>query len=105
MEDQKKTYYIDIASGEISQSETASSWNFKIKANDDEITKLREEFAYNYSEGIQNFLRAHVPYVEYHNDTNNDHQDKSLIRAYQMIYELGDDEARNHIESMGILPK
>ncbi|MBM4762651.1 hydrolase [Bacillus sp. B15-48] len=104
MDEKKKTYYIDIGSGEISQSATASAWTFKIEANDEEITRLREEFDYNYNEGIINFWRAHIPFWEYHNDRANHAQDQSLIRIYQFIYELGDEEAKKHIESMGILP-
>ena len=105
MEDRKKTYYIDIGSGEITQSATDSTWNFKIEANDEEITQLREEFDYNYNKGVENFLRAHVPFEEYHNDKSNHDQDRSLIRLYKMIHQLGDDEAKKHIESMGILPE
>lgn len=105
MEERKKTYYIDIGSGEITQSSTASTWSFKIEANDEEITQLREEFDYNYSEGVQNFLRAHIPFVEYHNDKENHTQDRSLVRIYEMIHQLGDDETKMHIEGMGILPK
>ncbi|MGM0903276.1 MAG: hydrolase [Bacillota bacterium] len=105
MQESKKTYYIDLSSGEISQSVSASTWNFKIEATDEEITQLREEFNYNYNMGIQNFLRAHIPFDEYHNDKENHAQDGSLLRIYEMIYQLGDTEAKKHIESMGILPK
>lgn len=105
MEQPKKTYYVDISSGEISQSSSASSWNFKIEANDEEITQLREEFTYNYDMGVRNFIRAHIPFDEYHNDKENHAQDNSLIRIYEMLHQLGDQETKNHIESMGILPK
>jgi len=105
MGESKKTYYIDISSGEISQSSSASSWNFKIEATDEEITQLREEFNYNYDMDIQNFIRAHIPFDEYHNDKENHAQDQSLIRIYEMLHRLGDIETKKHIESMGILPK
>lgn len=105
MQESKKTYYIDIGSGEISQSSSASTWNYKIEATDEEITQLREEFNYNYNMGIQNFLRAHIPFDEYHNDKENHAQDGSLIRIYEILYQLGDTETKSHIESMGILPK
>ncbi|KKK36220.1 hydrolase [Mesobacillus campisalis] len=104
MAESRKTYYIDVASGEISQSRTASTWNFQIQANDEEITRLREEFDCSHSSGVENFLRAHVPFLEYHHDRQNDEQDASLKRIYAMIHQLGDQEAKKHIESMGILP-
>ncbi|WP_185861642.1 hydrolase [Peribacillus cavernae] len=99
----KNTYYIYLANGQISQDRESSEWNFKIEATDEEITQLREYFDQNYSTEIENFYRAHVPYVQYHYDRENDAYDETIQRIYGMIYELGDEEAKNHIESMGIL--
>ncbi len=99
----KKTYYISVARGEISQSSTDSPWDFKIEANDEEITLLREYFDQLYTADHLSFYRAHVPYVQYHFDRENDAYDMTLKKVYGMIYELGDEEARNHIENMGIL--
>ena len=105
MDEQKKTYYIDVGHGQISQSSTATAWSFKIQANDEEITQLRELFDQNYSTEWQNFFRAHVPYVQYHHDRENDAYDNTIEQVYGMIYNLGDEEAKSHIESMNILPK
>lgn len=105
MDDQKKTYYIDVGHGGISQSPTSSEWSYKIQATDEEITQLRELFEQNYSTEWQNFFRAHVPYVQYHYDRENDAYDQTIKQVYGMIYNLGDEEARNHIETMNILPK
>ncbi len=103
MSQEKKTYYITVGTGEITQSQTDSAWNFKIEATDDEIIQLREMFDSNYTTEWQNFFRAHVPYVQYHHDRENDQYDETIVQVYQMIYDLGDTEAKNHIESMGIL--
>ncbi|HEY2422287.1 MAG TPA: hydrolase [Neobacillus sp.] len=105
MAEHKKTYYIDVGTGEISQSATSSTWSFKIQANDDEIIELRELFDQNYSTEWQGFFRAHVPYVQYHYDRENDAYDNTIQQVYGMIHKLGDEEAKNHIESMNILPK
>jgi hypothetical protein len=104
MDEQKKTYYIDVGIGQISQSATSSTWSYKIQANDEEITQLRELFDQNYSTEWKNFFRAHVPYLEYHYDRENDAYDSTIQQVYGMLYKLGDDEAKNHIESMNILP-
>lgn len=103
MESNKKTYYISIANGEIMQSSTDSSWNFRIEATNEEIIRLRELFDQNYSTEWQNFFRAHVPYVQYHYDRENDAYDETLQKVYQLIYQLGDEEAKKHIMEMGIL--
>lgn len=102
--DEQKTYYIDVGTGEISRSISGSTWSFKIKATDEEITSLRELFNQNYSTEWKNFFRAHVPYVQYHYDRENDEYDSRIQQIYQLIYQLGDQEAKTHIESMNILP-
>ncbi|KIL75720.1 hypothetical protein [Bacillus badius] len=101
MEEGKNVYYIAIETGEIMRKPTVSPWSFKIYASDEEITSLRELFDANYSVEIGNFLRAHIPYREYHKDSGNDQYDDHLRKIYQMIYELGDEEAKQHIEEMG----
>lgn len=103
MEQQKKTYYVSLESGEISQVKSASSWEYKIEATDEEILQLRQLFNENYSNEIGTFLRAHVPFVEYHNDSSNDKYDQNMLKAYKMIYDLGDDEAKSFIRSQNII--
>ncbi|MCA1056805.1 hydrolase [Rossellomorea aquimaris] len=101
--DERHDYYIEIATGEISRSSTDSPWNFKISATDEEITRLREIFDSSHSVDWQNFYRAHVPYIQYHFDRQNDAYDENLRQVYSMIHDLGDEEAKKHIESMRIL--
>lgn len=103
MDQEKSTYYINIGSGEISRSSTDSPWNFKIEATDEEITRLRQIFDENYNVEWAGFWRAHVPIMEYHHDRPNDDYDKHMIEVYRMIHELGDQEAKQHIDKMGIL--
>jgi hypothetical protein len=103
-EERKKTYYISIAHGEISQLKTASPWDFQIEATDREIAELREYFDQNYSTDWQAFWRAHVPYVQYHYDRENDAYDETMMKIYEMIYRLGNDETKAQIRSLGILP-
>jgi hypothetical protein len=104
-EQQKKTYYVSMESGEISQVKTASPWDFQIEATDDEIIQLREYFDQNYSTDLQAFFRAHVPYVQYHYDRENDAYDRTLMEIYKLIYKLGNEEAKAHIRSLGIIPE
>ncbi|MBN8250768.1 hydrolase [Priestia flexa] len=100
----KKTYYVSLGSGEISQVSTASEWNFKISATDLEVEQLRERLDQRYSDDWQGFFRAHIPYLEYHHDRQNDAYDDMNTQLYQMLYELGDENAKAHIRTMGILP-
>ena len=103
MKQLKKTYYISVGPGEINTSATNSPWQFKIEATDDEIARLRAIFDSNYDNSKSDFIRAHIPFLEYHHDPTNDKHDKNLIQIYEMIHQLGDSEAKQHVESMGIL--
>lgn len=99
----KKTYYISIGNGQISQVKTADTYNFEISANDEEITELREHFDQAYVEDLGSFVRSHVPFVEYHHDSNNDRYDEQLQKAYKMIYDLGNHETKELVAQMGII--
>jgi hypothetical protein len=100
---EKKTYYIEIGSGEISQVKYQNNHSFTIQATEEEIAMLRTKLNNMDSASMQGFWRAHVPIVPYHNDKANDAYDKGLVDVYQMLYELGDDTTKSHIESIGIL--
>lgn len=99
----RKTYYISLAEGSISQVSTASSWDYQIQATDDEITHLRGIFDQNYSSDWQGFWRAHIPFVQYHYDRENDAYDNGLQQAFKMIYELGDEATKAHIKNQGLM--
>jgi hypothetical protein len=99
----KKTYYVSVAKGEISQVKTANTYSFMIEATDEEILRLREYFDNAYREDLGSFVRSHVPFIEYDYDSNNDRYDQQLQEAYRMIYELGDHEAKELIAQMGII--
>ncbi|WP_458412149.1 hydrolase [Schinkia sp. CFF1] len=100
---EKSTYYISVGSREISKIKTASPFELEIEATENEIRTLREIFDEMYSADWMGFFRAHVPYVQYHYDRPNDQIDQNLTNVYQMLYELGKPETKQHIETMGIL--
>ncbi|MCS0790730.1 hydrolase [Cytobacillus pseudoceanisediminis] len=104
MDQTKKTYYIDIENAQIyTEPVEAAEWQFKIFATDEELAQLNEYINENYDADLKTFARAHVPFLEYHKESKNDEYDASMEGIYKMIYDLGDDEARRHIEGMGIL--
>ena len=53
--EQKKTYYIEISSGEITQSASDSPWNYEIEATPEEIQTLRSYFDQNEKGDLVNF--------------------------------------------------
>ena len=59
--EQKKTYYIEISSGEITQSASDSPWNYEIEATPEEIQTLRSFFDQNEKGDLLNFIQSTYP--------------------------------------------
>ena len=103
MGENRKEYYIDLPSHQISRNGEFSPWTFKIEASEGEIIRLREYFDLEHEADVGSFYRAHVPYIQYHYDRPNDHYDQNLKKVYELIYELGDSDTKQFIESTGVL--
>ncbi|WP_026693580.1 hypothetical protein [Peribacillus kribbensis] len=100
---ESKEYYVNLPDGHISQDSKSSPWNFRIKATDEQVMELRDRIDRSRSADSGSFWRAHIPFMEYHEDEANDEYDTALKQVYRLIHLLGDAEAQAHIEQMGIL--
>lgn len=100
---EKKKYYVSLATGEVSQIRYQNNDDFIIHATDSEARELRSKFDSMDDASLRSFVRAHVPIVPYHHDQANDDYDLSMHEALKMIYQLGDDETKEHVQSMGVL--
>ncbi|GGE77970.1 hydrolase [Priestia taiwanensis] len=101
---EKRTYYVSLTQGEIARVRTEESM-FVIRATDEEIHYLRTLFQHMYDDDRSSYWRAHIPFLEYHYDEENDRYDEALGRAYAHIYQLGNEETKKHIEGMNILQR
>ncbi|WLV23848.1 hydrolase [Aciduricibacillus chroicocephali] len=97
---EKHEFYVNIATGEISRNKVGNNSSFVIHATEDEVYALREQFDQMHGAGVRSFFRAHVPIVSYSNDKANDEYDASLVEAYRLLYELGDETTKKHIAEM-----
>jgi len=100
---EKKTYYINLSSTEISQIKYANNDHFTIQATEDEVSQLRAKMDNMNDADFGAYMRAHVPIMAYHKDSENDAYDQGITEAFQMIYNLGDGDTKQHIEEMGVL--
>jgi len=100
---EKEKYYVSLASGEISQIRFGNNDDFTIQATADEVRLLRAKFDNMHDSEMGSFWRAHVPIMPYHNDQANDDYDREITEAFQMLFDLGNEETRTHITQMGIL--
>ncbi|SHM91423.1 hydrolase [Gracilibacillus kekensis] len=99
---EKRTYYVNIASQEISQIPYGTNTEYTIEATDEEVFLLREKFSEIHDDDFGTYIRAHIPFVQYHDDRDNDEYDRDLQDAFQMIYQLASPETKLAMEEANI---
>jgi len=95
----KKTYYVDITAESI-LTEPVETPSFVIQATDQEVQVLQSVFDDKDRADLESYVKAHIPFD---NQNENAHYDKAQKILYSIIYHLGDETARRHIDEMGIL--
>ncbi|RFU69367.1 hydrolase [Peribacillus saganii] len=103
MEQEKRVFYVDIENAVVLENPVESETQFKIFGTDDEVARLRTLFEDNGDADFKTYETAHIPFLEYSKHEGNLEYDQTMIEIYALIYQLGDAEAKRHIESMGIL--
>lgn len=101
--DKKEQYFVSVATGKISQIPNGQDNDFVIQATSQEVEKLRRLFTNMDAADKMSHIRSAIPIVPYHNDEANEDYDHYITEAYEMIYNLGDEEARTSIDESGIL--
>lgn len=100
---ERKKYFVSVASGEISQVQFGNNDDFTIYANETEVRDLRAKMEVMHNAEIKSFWRAHVPIIPYHKDKANDQYNAGIEEAFQLIYQLGDEQTQSNIKDMGVL--
>jgi len=100
---EKKTYYVSVQAESIMEQQGDAAYEFEIQASDRDLGILQEMFETLEDSDNLTSIRAHIPYVQYHDDPENDEYDVQLQTIYRKLHELGTPETKRHIESMGIL--
>jgi hypothetical protein len=100
---ERKTYYVSVHAGEVLPVEDASPFEFEITATPDEVEELQILFDKMFSEDLETFVNAHIPFKS--DEIKHDHQeyDETMVDVYKMIYTLGTPETKKHISEMGII--
>lgn len=99
----KNNYYVSIQAMRVMENKGDGAYEFEIEATPAEVEKLQSIFAQMANADQSAYWSAHIPYIPYHLDAENDRYDRALKNAYQVVYELGTDETKNHILAMNIL--
>lgn len=100
---EKKRYYVTVETGEILEDQTASTYQFVIEADDQERRQLEELFELARDTEMNTMLRAATPAMAYHDDPENHAYDDALMDIYKKLHQFGNEETRQHIETMNVL--
>lgn len=102
----KKKYYLNIANGSIVDENTAdTNANFAFYADEGDLNQVREKLENMDGASRGSYLRAHIPYYPEMDTPENAKYDKNLKELYSLLYKLGDEQAKEHIQSLDIIDK
>lgn len=99
----KKTYYINVGTGEVLEDKEALNFEFEISATDEEIDKLQELFEETDNSSQGSYATSWLPWKVYYSNEANQEYDYYLTEVYRTLHKLGSEQTRRHIESMNIL--
>lgn len=99
----KEQYFVSVAKAKISQIPRAQDNDFAIMATRGEVAELRRIFTNMDGADKMSHIRSAIPFQPYHDDKANENYDHYITEAYQMIYDLGDNEAKEFIKESGVL--
>jgi len=100
--DGRKTYYVAVGAGQVLEDPEAAAFEFEIRANDEELNKLENLFA-ELADAEESAVVRYVGWQSVSEKEAGAVTDAHLRDIYRLLYELGTEETKRHIESMHIL--
>jgi hypothetical protein len=100
----KDTYYVTV-DGTIHSEKLLDDapYDFEIQATEEEIKNLQDLFQRAYDSDWDTYLEAHLPYHTEERQRQSLDVDEKVKEIYSTIYQLGTDETKKSIESLGLL--
>jgi hypothetical protein len=98
---EKKTYYVSVQGESVLENEGDAAYEFEIVATEQDVEDLMEQFGMLSDADNTLSLRAHIPGVPYHQDSEHDSYDVTLTQIYRKLYDLGNEETKQTIAGMG----
>lgn len=102
MDTEKRSYYVSVQANTVTESREAASYEFEIEATAEEASELLRWMNQKDNLEADNWIRAQLPGIPYHQDAENDRQDRHLLHTYQLIAKFGTSETKSHLARMGI---
>lgn len=92
--------YVSVTDQRIYHYPDDAPWEYKVDVQREYIPIFKRLFEQTNELEFQNFLRAHLPYVPYHNDRNNHLIDLRTQKVYALIHEFSDQPTKAFIEKL-----
>lgn len=92
--------YVSISDQRIYTHSTDSHWEYEIEIERPYIPIFKSLFDQMQLLEVDNFFRAHLPYIPYHYDKENDALDNRLYKVYALIHEFADRDTQKFIEKL-----
>lgn len=96
----KQPIYVSVSHHQLIQHPEESPWEFKIEVEREFLPVFEKIFNQIEDIEVKNFLRAHLPYIPYHLDKENDKLDLRTKKLYALIHEFGDEETKKFVEKL-----
>jgi len=100
----KESYYVTV-DGTIHTEKLLDDapYDFEIQATDEEMKNLQDLFQRTYNNDWDTYLEAHLPYRTKERQKESTDVDQNVRDIYSAIYQLGTDETKKSIQSLGLL--
>ncbi|MCH5585392.1 hydrolase [Shimazuella sp. AN120528] len=100
----KQTYYVTV-DGTIHSEQLLDDapYDFEIQATDQEIKDLQDLFQQTYNKEWDTFVQSHMPFQTEDRQKASTDVDENVREIYSTIYQLGTEETKKSIESLGLL--
>ncbi|SFJ11273.1 hypothetical protein SAMN02799624_03303 [Paenibacillus sp. UNC496MF] len=105
----RKPYYVSVQAGSVVEDPTVTGYELAIAANEEELNRLQELLEeYATMDEAQTAANWTNPFWGAATDSDkrmNAGTDGLLVDIYRLLYELGTDETKRHVATMGLFPE
>lgn len=99
----RSIYYVSVQANTVLSQKGAASYEFEIEATSSEADELARWLNKSLELNTNNWVRAQLPGIPYHQDEVNDEADEHLKETYRRIERLGTEQTKKELARMGIL--
>jgi hypothetical protein len=100
----KETYYVTV-DGTIHTEKLLDDapYDFEVQATEEEIKNLQDLFQRTYNNDWDTYVQSHLPFRTEERQKESTDVDQNIKDIYAAIYQLGTEETKKSIESLGLL--